>query len=707
MKLPTLSVNGRRLLLLSLSVLFLELTLIRWLGSTVRVVAYFPNLVLIAVFFGLGVGSVRQKRKSLMIHFPFLLIIIVATAILMGKVIIKAKGGSEFFWLLYYDLPRDAPVLNNIELPLIVFFVLVTLCFVPLGQELSNLLVSYKEQDLPLEGYIVDLSGSFVGIIAFTAVSFLRLPPVLWMLVGCVLVFLAVDPEKVKNRLAFGLVLLLTPLAVFMTEKNDTYSPYYALRTANLDVLTNGSLHQRMIPVKRGEPKDRYAATASAGFNYPFDLLKNPPKSAVVFGAGTGNDVAVLLDRGVERIVAVEIDPLIQEIGTRLHPNRPYDDPRVEVVINDARSYINTCDEKFDLIIFGTLDSMTRLSALSNVRLDNYVYTQESIEQAAGILTESGGMVLHFRVTRDYIVDRMVRMTKSAFDAPPIVKISENYLFNLTIMAGPAFAHVEDPPNASIARTRSLFPNDPTPTDDWPYLYLQTRSISPFYVRMVGWIILVAAAIMGLFCPEMRTRSGNGLKGADSVMFLFGLAFLLLSTRAVTQMGLIWGNTWLVNSVVFASIMFVILLSTIINAFRPLGQRAAYCGLFLCIMALYFVPIQLMPGLPYGLKLLASAFYVAAPFFFAGTCFANNFKDRDHVELAFGWNIIGALFGGLLEFASMIVGLKALFIVALAAYFTAFLIELRQPSSPREDQIAPEPEPRPESIPTVNHGSTG
>lgn len=43
--------------------LFWELVLIRWLGSTIRVVAYFSNFVLISAFFGLGAGALLDRDR--------------------------------------------------------------------------------------------------------------------------------------------------------------------------------------------------------------------------------------------------------------------------------------------------------------------------------------------------------------------------------------------------------------------------------------------------------------------------------------------------------------------------------------------------------------------------------------------------------------------------------------------------------------------
>ena len=54
--------------------------------------------------------------------------------------------------------------------------------------------------------------------------------------------------------------------------------------------------------------------------------------------------------------------------------------------------------------------------------------------------------------------------------------------------------------------------------------------------------------------------------------------------------------------------------------------------------------------------------------------FALLFRDEDAIDLAFGWNLLGAVAGGLTEFTSMLVGFRALALVALAAYVVAFAL---------------------------------
>mgnify|MGYP003327590942 CR=1 FL=1 len=57
-------------------------------------------------------------------------------------------------------------------------------------------------------------------------------------------------------------------------------------------------------------------------------------------GSGTGNDTAYAIQRGVDKIDAVEIDPVIIDIGRNYHPQKPYQSNKVNVIQNDARNFI-------------------------------------------------------------------------------------------------------------------------------------------------------------------------------------------------------------------------------------------------------------------------------------------------------------------------------------------------------------------------------
>jgi hypothetical protein len=395
-------------------------------------------------------------------------------------------------------------------------------------------------------------------------------------------------------------------------------------------------------------------------------------------GAGTGNDVAVLLDEGAEHVDAVEIDPVIVSLG-KDHPDRPYSSSRVRVINTDARSFLNRTKESYDLIVFGTLDSMTRLSALSNVRLDNFVYTVDCLRAARRRLTPHGGLVLYYMVSTPYIDLRLLGMLTAVFSEVPLVETRNYGLFNRILMVGPPFAArqgEERRADATMLLDR-IRPNLELPSDDWPYLYLSQRGVNAFYLRLIALFAGLTIGGVAMASPEMRL-SMRRWAHADWEMFLFGLAFLLLETRSVTEMNLAWGGTWLTSAVVFGSILAVVLLATVVAQLRPLRYEWSMTGLVLSLLVTYLLPAEALTSSNTLIKLALSAVFVGAPIFFAGACFATLFRGRESSSTAFGWNLLGAVAGGLLEFTSMAIGLKALVLLALAAYLGAALIRLRR-----------------------------
>lgn len=669
------------LLFASFVVLFQELALIRWLPSQVRVLAYFPNLILLSAFLGLGLGSLRTGKRSLLVLWPVSLVVLVAAALALGQVVFTESSGAEHLWLLYYDLPEDAPVVSGVRLPILAAFILSAFTFIPLGQVVGERLQAFRRRSSALWGYSWDIAGSLLGVLAFTAAGFLGTFPAVWFGTFLVVGTLFFLRRRGWATVLYAAVALAVIASIALAERNEVYSPYYAIRSEvggdlhGVRVLTNGSLHQYGIGLQRSDPvlSERHGLTRE-GYHLPFRLLDRPPRRALVLGAGTGNDVSVLLDEGAEHVDAVEIDPAILELGRREHPDDPYGSPRVTVYNTDARSFLDKAspDEPYDLIVFGTLDSMTRLSALSNVRLDNFVYTRECLEAARALLSEDGGLVMYFMVSEDYILDRLTALHLLTFDQYPF-RVERHFgLFNTLLMSGPAFADYGQEPRQELAETfrSETLPHLEVPTDDWPFLYLRERSIGGFYLSLMGLLLLVSFAAVAAASPEMRhslLRRG----GVDWEMFLFGVGFMLLQTRSVTALNLLWGATWLTSAVVFGSILLMILLATVLTQLRPLPWKVGIAGLVVTLVLAFAVPVDALLALSGAGRVMGSVLVVGAPIFFAAVCFALLFEGRDHAGRAFGWNLVGAVVGGLLEFVSMVVGFRALLLVALAIYLLA------------------------------------
>src|SRR5260370_41357999 len=147
-----------------------------------------------------------------------------------------------------------------------------------------------------------------------------------------------------------------------------------------------------MLTLQYKEPlyKEVYRIFGRGSFNH-----------ALILGAGTGSDTALALANGVDSITAVEIDPTIQQLGAKLNPTRPYSDPRVHVVINDGRSFLQNTTDHFDLIIFALPDSLTLTSTNTSLRLESFLLTQDALATARTRLTTNALVVLYLYYRQD------------------------------------------------------------------------------------------------------------------------------------------------------------------------------------------------------------------------------------------------------------------------------------------------------------------
>ena len=170
------------------------------------------------------------------------------------------------------------------------------------------------------------------------------------------------------------------------------WSPYYRITWGQIDegtaVEVNGIPHQAITTTE-------LRRTAEPTYFLPYERAVEPPERVLVIGAGTGADVAIALTEGAGRVDAVEIDPELYELGRRLNPERPYEDPRVRVIIDDGRAFLERSDDRYDLILFALPDSLTLVSGQSSLRLESYLFTREAMEVARDHLTTDGVFAMY------------------------------------------------------------------------------------------------------------------------------------------------------------------------------------------------------------------------------------------------------------------------------------------------------------------------
>lgn len=655
------------LLIISFLALFLELAFIRWLPANILSLAYFSNVVLISSFLGLGLGiMISSHKRDLFLLFPIGLLIAIALFLLFRQyeIILPAKT-SEWIWG-YYGQNKLNPSGASIGIfsALSFVYVLITALFVAIGQKTGKLLNSFQSN----KAYIINITGSLLGVVTFGLLSFLGNwfnSPLFWFIFSAVLSLWFFKKNKKLFLYSFFVVVLIFILMWF-SSKDYIWSPYYSIQKKFSDdgsvmVFVNRFFHQKSVNFNSDE-------TARLKYGLPYHLLN--PNNVLILGAGTGNDAAVALLNGAKEITAVEIDPDILKLGN-LHPNHPFASPYVSSIIDDARSFVKKTNKKYDMIVLGTLDSHALLSGMSTVRLDNFVYTKESLKEINHRLSENGMTVLMFSAPNQWLMEKLLGLAYEAFDHPSFVVFEDNYLFNLMIFGGPGAAGL---PTQEIGNGIEIFPiekNTATiaiPTDDWPYLYLNKKTVPSHYLKAILLLLIISfgAVIIG-----SRFKMEKGINGVN--FFALGAAFLLLETKSITTLSLLFGSTWLVNIFVFGSILFMILIANYLLLKREIKKiNIAYALLFLSLALNYFIRPNFFLQNNVWLRSVVPAFLIALPLFFSSLIFAFHIKSRKQLGSVFGVNLLGSVFGGFLEYSSMLIGLNSLYIVAGAFYLISF-----------------------------------
>ena len=420
--------------------LFAELTVIRWQGTVWLFFAFYKNLGLLACFAGLGIGYsiCHHRRLPLICTVPLfgwqiisLLFLRYALPEGLTRSILATPVPEQFNMGL--ETATRLPEYVALYLFMATVFSLTALAFVPIGQLCGNLMT----KDEPLHAYGLNLLGSLAGVLLLILASFFWTGPVIWfsLIFAAILLFVAYEKKSLALTAAASLVAVMALAWRVNFAHERVYSPYQLVEREvgphGANLLSCGGAFMLLISDFSPQAVSVYPDLKAAAnyYNLPYSLKPNPGRVAII-GAGSGNDVAAALRGGAQHVDAIEIDPALEKMGEIFHPEQPFKDKRVTPIINDARAFLRTTNEKFDLIVFGVLDSHTLSSHASSLRLDSYVYTTECFKEARSRLTDNGLICLSFCAMNEKIAKKIYLMLDEAFDHhPPVCLHTTAYTF--------------------------------------------------------------------------------------------------------------------------------------------------------------------------------------------------------------------------------------------------------------------------------------
>ncbi|HSA89002.1 MAG TPA: hypothetical protein VLF42_03790 [Burkholderiales bacterium] len=715
----------RDLFLVSFLILFFELAAIRWFAATVVFLTFFTNVVLLACFLGMSVGllTAGQRRDYVRMVLPlaalalaFALAVHVAYSAWEHELTVTVGDQQTSPRMVYFGAEYRPADPSRWRVPMWAVagavFAALAVTFVGLGQVMGRAFDAIPNR---VAAYTVDVLGSLTGIAAFAAMSALELPPTAWFVpIAALALYFAGwrEPGQVMAAAATVLLAAFGAHGIPSFRADISWSPYYKIVYVpqTRTIQGNNLSHQTMLPI--GELGPVYLLPHLLNR----DAGGRPFEEALIIGAGSGNDVAAALRAGAKRVDAVEIDPVIAELGRRHHPDRPYADPRVALHLDDGRSFVRRTERSYDLAVYAVVDSLVLHSGFSSLRLENFLFTREAFADVKRRLKPDGVFAMYNFYRQGWVVSRLAGMAEEVFGTPPVVislpfrdeiRAADSQIGHFTLLLAGADSERLRAIRDSFERSRSFWvnpavaqteavngfrPSAPSaewhkaaparvepaagllPSDDWPHLYLRSREVpwAPIGQGMLA-MALLSAAILLAFVPPARAAP-------NAQMFFLGAGFMLLETKAVVHMALLFGSTWVVNSIVFFAILAMILAANLYVLWAaPRRLAPYYAALAAALLVNALVPMNTFLSLEPAARTLASCLVVFLPVFFAGVIFAAAFSASRRPGADFGWNVAGIIAGGLSEQLSLVLGFNHLVLIALAYYALSLALRPRSP----------------------------
>jgi hypothetical protein len=418
-----------------------------------------------------------------------------------------------------------------------------------------------------------------------------------------------------------------------------------------------------------------------------------------IIGAGAGRQVEYARNSGhdLREILAIEVEPgVIAAVKDRLADRfvHVYDDPRVTLVIHEARSYMEHTDRRFDLIYLPSVGGYPQMM----LEPGNMIRTGEAYETLSRRLAEQGVLAIWYPavldprgiLTEQYIrtlespniglavrafrngSEYLILAAKQEAYLPTLEQVEAFYLKPAVERFGEDFARFFVNPTVSFQKTwdDSVFK---AITDNQPFLAGNIQHI--FSLRQIGILFALVLGLMvafaGLLYLLLRKRGNPGIPDRSFsrliVVSLFvGANFLIMEHYLILML---FRKLYVYrDALVLGAIGFLLITglgSTLVRpAMRPLLQVAG--GLLILVLLL----------LQDNLSPLANVALIAPVAFVTGSFFPALFEAAANNPLGvFAADSVGAAVGSMASFFIPIVfGFDWFFLFATVVFWVTALV---------------------------------
>ncbi len=290
------------------------------------------------------------------------------------------------------------------------------------------------------------------------------------------------------------------------------------------------------------------------------------------------------------------------------------------------------------------------------------------------MLKPGGVLVIKFKVTTPWIGGRLYGLLQNVFGRAPLEVQASGAMYTSSgrffIVGSQARIDqaLAEPSLAAYMQTHQDFSTSKASltTDDWPYFYQHEPGLS-------GSVIILSVVLI-LLCWSFIHETGTVVSSIRWHFFFLGAGFLLLEAQIISKMALLFGTTWMVNSIVIAGLLMLIVASNFFVQWKPQTPViVGYAGTLCTIAVGYFIPLDWLFFHSFWTKALVATAVLCLPVFFAGIVFIRSFALEGFRSEALGSNLLGALTGGMLESLSMWTGIRSLLIIAGLLYLAAWV----------------------------------